>query len=166
MDMAKDKVKVALVCGVSGSGKTTYARSLQEREGYVRLSLDELAWEKFGAAFADMHGPDQGTELRALQPELRRRMERAIGEGKSVAVDFPMCKRSVRDEFRSAAAEAGADVELIFMDTPLDELRRRLTARKFTDANSLPVSSEMVGRFFTGFQRPAPDENAVVFTAD
>lgn len=164
--MENEKVKAMLVCGVSGAGKTTFARGLSEREGYVRLSLDELAWEKFGAAFADMPGPDQGAELRALQPELRRRMSDVIARGRAVVVDFPMCKRSVRDEFRAAATAAGADVQLVFMDTPLDELRRRLAARKFTDANSLPVSAEMVGRFFAGFQRPDSDENAMVITAD
>ena len=35
------------MCGVAGSGKTTYAQRL-EAEGYVRLSIDEEIWQRFG----------------------------------------------------------------------------------------------------------------------
>ena len=35
------------MCGVAGSGKTTYAKLL-ETEGYVRLSIDEEVWARFG----------------------------------------------------------------------------------------------------------------------
>lgn len=34
-----------LVFGNSGSGKTTYARALAEREGLVHLDLDSIVWE-------------------------------------------------------------------------------------------------------------------------
>ena len=32
--------KVIMMCGVCGSGKTTYAKK-KEQEGYIRLSIDE-----------------------------------------------------------------------------------------------------------------------------
>lgn len=34
-----------LVFGNSGSGKSTYARSLTEREGFAHLDLDSIVWE-------------------------------------------------------------------------------------------------------------------------
>lgn len=39
--------RVVLMCGVSGSGKTFFSRKL-EKNGYVRLSVDELLWELYG----------------------------------------------------------------------------------------------------------------------
>ena len=33
-------IKVIMMCGICGSGKTTYAKQ-KEKEGYVRLSIDE-----------------------------------------------------------------------------------------------------------------------------
>jgi predicted kinase len=39
--------RVVLMCGIAGSGKTTYAQRL-ERDGYVRLSIDEEVWRRFG----------------------------------------------------------------------------------------------------------------------
>jgi len=39
--------EVVLMCGLAGSGKTTYSKELETR-GYVRLSVDEEVWERFG----------------------------------------------------------------------------------------------------------------------
>ena len=39
--------RVVLLCGISGSGKTHYARTL-EAQGYRRLSLDRLVWDRYG----------------------------------------------------------------------------------------------------------------------
>ena len=39
--------EVVLMCGIAGSGKTTYAKDLEAR-GYVRLSVDEEIWHRFG----------------------------------------------------------------------------------------------------------------------
>jgi AAA domain len=38
---------VCMMCGVAGSGKTTWARALEAR-GLVRLSIDEEIWSRFG----------------------------------------------------------------------------------------------------------------------
>ena len=37
-------IKVIMMCGICGSGKTTYAKQ-KEKEGYVRLSIDEEMWK-------------------------------------------------------------------------------------------------------------------------
>lgn len=39
--------KVIMMCGVCGSGKTTYAKK-KEQEGYIRLSIDEEMWKLYG----------------------------------------------------------------------------------------------------------------------
>ena len=36
--------KVIMMCGICGSGKTTYAKK-KEQEGYIRLSIDEEMWK-------------------------------------------------------------------------------------------------------------------------
>lgn len=42
--------KIYLLCGLPGSGKTTYAKQLQE-QGVIRLSLDEELFKLFGRDF-------------------------------------------------------------------------------------------------------------------
>ena len=39
--------KVIMMCGICGSGKTTYAKK-KEQEGYIRLSIDEEMWKLYG----------------------------------------------------------------------------------------------------------------------
>lgn len=39
--------KVIMMCGVCGSGKTTYAKQ-KEKEEYIRLSIDEEMWNIYG----------------------------------------------------------------------------------------------------------------------
>ena len=39
--------EVIMMCGVCGSGKTTFAKQ-KEREGYIRLSIDETMWKMYG----------------------------------------------------------------------------------------------------------------------
>lgn len=47
---------VVMMCGVAGSGKTTYAQQL-ERNDYVRLSIDEEILETHGRKEIDrVHG--------------------------------------------------------------------------------------------------------------
>lgn len=38
---------VIMMCGVCGSGKTTYAKQ-KEEDGYVSLSIDEELWKTYG----------------------------------------------------------------------------------------------------------------------
>lgn len=38
---------VIMMCGVCGSGKTTYAKQ-KEEDGYARLSIDEELWKTYG----------------------------------------------------------------------------------------------------------------------
>ncbi|WP_407991977.1 AAA family ATPase [Kitasatospora sp. CMC57] len=39
---------VVMMCGLPGSGKSTYARALEGR-GYTRLSIDEVVWSRSAA---------------------------------------------------------------------------------------------------------------------
>ncbi|WP_224773312.1 AAA family ATPase [Metabacillus idriensis] len=41
-----------MMCGVAGSGKTTFAQQL-EKKGFVRLSIDEEIWSSKGHYFID-----------------------------------------------------------------------------------------------------------------
>lgn len=153
--------KAILISGISGSGKTTYARSL-EASGYTRISLDEIIWERFGASFPTLTASEQQAATALAEDELEHRMSLALKQGSDVALDWCLCKRAKRERMRHAAMEAGAEVKLVFMECPLDELKKRLAARSSIGPDTLPVAPDMVERFFHGFERPDEDENAMV----
>ena len=58
--------KVIMMCGVCGSGKTTYAKQ-KEKEGYIRLSIDEEMWKAYGRKGVDY--PDSQYEELSEQTE-------------------------------------------------------------------------------------------------
>lgn len=41
-----------MMCGVCGSGKTTFAKK-KEKEGFIRISIDEEMWRLYGARGVD-----------------------------------------------------------------------------------------------------------------
>lgn len=65
--------KVIMMCGVCGSGKTTYAKK-KEKEGYIRLSIDEEMWKLHGRKGMD-YPDNQYEELsEKVEAALRKKM--------------------------------------------------------------------------------------------
>lgn len=149
--------KVVMTCGMTCSGKSTYARELEQR-GYVWLSVDHDSW-------------GLGHEQHPLPPEVqrdikvaqKRRLRELIAEGRDVVLEYAFASRSRRDEYRRLAREAGAEVSFVFFDVPLDELLRRLEARNAgpRTAHSVIVKPDQVVRWYESFEWPQPDETDV-----
>ena len=66
---------VVLICGIAGSGKTTCAREL-ENAGYVRLSIDEEVWERFGRYGVDYSLAQYDEHSAIVERVLRARLVR------------------------------------------------------------------------------------------
>ncbi len=78
--------EVVLMCGVAGSGKTTYAKDLETR-GYVRLSVDEEIWRRFGSYGVD-YEPDKYEEhTEGARRVLRERLLSLVAQGSNVVID-------------------------------------------------------------------------------
>lgn len=139
--------KVILTRGISGSGKTSYARSL-ERRGYVRLSVDELVWSKYGPDFSGLTLPEQQKAFVEASEEILSALLRHIEAGDSVVVDSTMCKRMKRDRYRDSCIHAyGVNPLIVYFDAPLDLLRQRLSTRKGSGPNDQIVPLENLEMF-------------------
>src|SRR5829696_4751177 len=75
---------VYLLCGLTGSGKTTYARQL-EAAGAVRLSVDEEVFARHGRYGVDYPTSEYFDLERPVVEELRRRLVELIESGHDVA---------------------------------------------------------------------------------
>ena len=77
--------KVIMMCGVCGSGKTTYAKK-KEQEGYIRLSIDEEMWKLYGRKGIDY--PEEQYEKLSEQVEaaLQKKLLSLIQQGKDVVI--------------------------------------------------------------------------------
>ena len=150
--------QVVLLCGISGSGKTTFARRLEE-EGFTRLSADGIIWEHYGDDFPNLPAEVKKRAFMEVNAELEMRLARLLLEGKRVAVDATLCKRPKRDRLRSVCSSLNAGVCLVWLDVAPDTLRERLALRKGNGPDDQIVAPEQLSQYTANFQRPEPDEN-------
>jgi predicted kinase len=147
--------RLVLMCGIAGSGKSTYARRL-EVDGWVRFSIDAEAWER---GLREVPLPEHAAaEIRADQ---RLRIEAALRAGQDVVVDYSFWSRAQRDDYRALGRACGAGVEVVHLDVPAAELRRRLALRRTAHPDDFVVPPEVLDQYVAGFQRPGPDEGDV-----
>jgi predicted kinase len=154
------------MCGVAGSGKTTYAQRL-EAEGHDRLSIDEEVWTRFGRYGVDYDAGDYGRLSEVAEDALRQRLLDLIALGRDVVVDFSFWSRSSRDRYKQLIEEAGGEWRLVHLQVPPDVLRRRLAERSQRfDANAaFAIDEETLIRYLDGFEAPDGEGEEVLTVA-
>ena len=154
--MTQSVSTVVLMCGPPGAGKTTYAMALT-RQGYVRLSIDEVVWQRLG-------GRDAGLELEQegyyrLKDEVRREQRQELVElmrtGRNVVVDYSFWSRAARDEYKALVESHGCRWELVHLRAERATLERRLAVRNDeAGANAVTVSEALLDRYLADFEEP------------
>ena len=101
-----------VLIGAPGSGKSTYAATLAERENAVVISGDDIRAELYGDA-----------AIQGDWGEIWERIEEKVSEccGMNVIIDGTHCRRDYRDETIALLRSYGYDqIEAVVIDTPLD----------------------------------------------
>lgn len=146
---------VRLLCGVAGSGKTTYARQL-ERRGFVRLSVDDLIWRHFGRYGLD-YAPSEYDRLQeAAEQLLHGQLVDLMHDRVPVVVDLSLWQRATRDGYKALVAQHGCEWELVHLHADLPTLRARLAARarRFDADAAFPITPAQLDAFIAGFEAP------------
>lgn len=126
---------VVMMCGVAGSGKTTFAQQL-EKEGFVRLSIDEEIWVSYGRYRIDYPVEKYEKYKEEAEKKLRNHLVKLMQNKQSVVVDFSFWQRSMRNNIRRLE-EAGGMWKLIYLKVHPDDLRKRIKIRSQRfDANN------------------------------
>jgi len=153
---------VVMMCGVTGSGKTTFSQEL-EKEGFVRLSIDEEIWATHGR-----YGIDYPTEKieefqKDAERKLRDRLIQLIYAKQHVVIDFSFWNRERRDEYKQLIENAGGKCKLIYLKVHPDDLSERIKLRNNRiDANAFPVTEEMLTSYINGFETPNGEGEMVI----
>ncbi|MCB5291547.1 AAA family ATPase [Arthrobacter sp. SO3] len=159
--MAKT-VTVVLMCGVPGSGKTSYAKKL-ERTGYVRLSVDEEMWRLDQELAASFGTPEYFEFTVAVERQVRARLVDLMASRRDVVVDLSFWSRQRREEYKALITAHGATWQLVYLDVPRHELLRRLALRRRDPGpNSAPVGPDYLDKFLAGFEAPADEGETIV----
>ena len=79
---------VVLMCGLAGSGKTTFSQRL-EAKGFARLSFDELVWSRAGRFGVDYDPADYQRHLEAARPVLQERLVALMSSSRCASRAMP-----------------------------------------------------------------------------
>jgi predicted kinase len=154
---------VYLLVGLTGAGKTTYARRVLEPAGVVRLSVDELVYARHGRygidypaeKYLDLYGP-------ALE-EVRRRALGEVALGRDVALDLGIWRRAERDRWKAWIEAAGASWRLLYFPVSRAELLNRLADRNRLDGpDALPVTESDLDDFYARFDEPVDEGEEII----
>jgi len=155
--------RVVLMCGIAGAGKTTHAKEL-EAQGFVRLSIDEEVWERFGRYGIDFDPSMYEQHSAEAEAVLQERLVELIGAGRDVVVDYSFWERSARDRYKRLVVASGGRWELVYLKVSPGRLRERLAARaERFDANAaIPITDALFERFVAGFQAPDGEGETII----
>lgn len=151
-----------MLCGFVGSGKTTYSRRL-EAAGCVRLSVDELVYERHGRHGTDYDESEYPSHEAAALAELDQRLRDLIAGSRDVVLDYGFWSKERRDRYKHLIERAGGRWRLLYFDHDLAEIRRRLEVRnRRGDANALVVTEQHLDEFLARWEPPRGEGEEVV----
>jgi predicted kinase len=141
-----------LAVGLPAAGKTSAARRVEIEHDALRLTKDE--WMK--ALYGD-ENPSSASDV--IEGRLIRIALRTLELGGNVVIDFGLWGRDERSALRQAAADRGANVEMVYLDVSQTEQRRRLDRRQADEPDTTwPISDEELAEWSDIIQVPTPGE--------
>jgi predicted kinase len=147
---------VYAMCGVAFSGKSTLARRIADHLSIPLISLDAINHER-GLRGGEGMSIAQWEETSAIAMD---RLRQCLREGRSAVVDDTFSRRFLRDRCKVAALEFGAEFTIIFVDTPIEEIRSRRAANYQTPTRH-HVRDDLFEDHYKTFQFPTADEPVV-----
>ncbi|WP_249351894.1 AAA family ATPase [Nocardiopsis akebiae] len=154
---------VFLLVGLTGSGKTTYARTVLEPRGVVRLSVDEEVHRRHGRYGVDYPEWEYFERQAPVVEWVRERLVSLVAEGRDVVVDHGLWRCAERAEWKKLVESAGARWRLLYFPVEQEELLRRLSERnRRQDANALTVTPEALADFVARFDPPEGEGEEVI----
>ncbi len=147
---------VVLLCGLTGSGKTSLARELEAALPAVRFNVDDAMIALFGEHMPRDVFDRRSATLQALTWQTARRL---VELGVHVVLDYGFWTRADRRAAAERARVAGGEPLFVHLDVPRRELERRLARRNATlPEGTFEVTPAMLDEFSAKFEPPSAAE--------
>ena len=165
---------LVITCGLSGSGKTTFARALAGSLGALHIRSD-VERKRMHGIRAEARAPSAiGAGIYTLQASaatyerLARLARSVVASGFPVIVDATFLRRGERHAFRDLARRIGARFVIARCEAPLPALRARLLARgegqDASDATPVVLERQLANR--EGFMQAEAEAAVTCDTLD
>jgi len=151
MEPSRSGARLIIVCGLPGSGKTTFAKTLESKLYAIRFCPDE--WME--ALGIDIYDEQRRAKIEALQWQIAQQL---LVRNLIVIIEWGTWGRSERNVLRLGARALGAAVELHYLHAPADVLFARIQRRGMEHP---PIERHMLSDWFAKFQAPTAEELAL-----
>lgn len=102
------KTVVYLLCGLGGSGKSTYVQKLAE-SGLLKLSLDEYVYSIYGHTIANLPEHEYLQHYRTAKVELDKKLVDVLKAKRSAVLDYGFWRRASRGYYKQLIEEHGGE---------------------------------------------------------
>lgn len=151
------KPTLYLLCGLPGSGKTTYAKNLENKH-CKRYSLDEYFLAKYKGRKLT---PDQFSKAEQdIKDSLLPAIKSDLQSRTSVMLDYGLWKKVDRDFYKKFAEDINARWKLIYFKASKEVQLERLFHRE-TERNH-NITPELLSIFTRRFEEPNNEGEEIV----
>jgi len=152
--LALGRVRMVLVGGLPGTGKSTLASALADASGWTVLRADEVRRDvgrdtgpaPYGA------GAYRRSSLTAVYGELLERARTALRLGEPVILDASWRHEEWRQEARRVAEDTATDVVELRCEAPLDVAAQRVAGRRPGGGGLSQATAETVAAMVADFE--------------
>jgi len=165
MSAAPGRPRLAILCGVAGSGKSTIAAALVDATGAVRVRSDveRKRLRGAGAAGDALYTADMTTATYARLVECARS---GLAAGYDVLVDAAFLQRAQRACFATLARTLQVPFTILACEAPAPELVRRVAARAAAGTDPSDADVAVLERQLRTREALADVERASVIEVD
>ena len=154
---------VYLLCGLPGSGKTTYAKKIVDEQGALSLSIDDEMIKRYGVAGIDYPTEKRNEYKSNVMEIIKSKIVENIRNGQSVVLDFGVRKKMDREYFRDLVESNGAEMQLIYLKASrallLERLNRRADIEK---GNNFIITPDILDKRIAIFEEPNNENEKVI----
>jgi len=155
--------EIVMLCGLPGSGKTTYTTNLMEKRDYLKLSIDEAVYERHGRYNVDYHHLEYRRLETETYEELDKELVRTLACGRSAILDYGFWLKEQRDKYKDIARTMGVQSRLLYFKADRDVLWERLQLRnQRADPNALYVDEDLFERMHLRFEEPQDEKEIIL----
>ena len=145
-----------IVIGFIGSGKTTFARQLEQETGAIRFTKDEWMVRIFGNSPPKDHFEEYDSKMASLAVDMALK---CLSAGVDVIIDEGFWAKEQREEIKRKIQSVGAVPKLYYLELPFEIMKERTVRRsKNPPPDSFVIDAQSFDYYRQFFQPPGADE--------
>jgi predicted kinase len=160
---------IHLICGLPGSGKTTYANKILQNDQVVCFSIDHCLKPLSYPQNLDFYFLSKLAErIRQCEIKILCSCEKVLAERKDVVLDIASFKRIDRDRIRAWADKINSPITLYFVTAKKATRWERILNRNLQKGKTYSFDvPQWAFEFIEGWFQPlSEDEGAIIVNTD